>query len=183
MCLSFCPSFRLSVSFLRIGSLVFFWNLACCQGLFYSCIWQPDFLEKNPHWVKMTKNGPKWSKSRVFGLFKKITSLVLPRICVKWKLLWFINILRKLSAKEISVFFNRRYFTNRLISHFDFWHVDRHEWKEQGSLTGFLKKFSFGQMGHFGSKIVHPHNPVSAGRIYFWNFTQWKGLIVRWKWF
>ena len=72
-----------------------------------------------------------------FGLFKKITSLVLSKICVKWKFLWFINILRKLPAweksgsqviaNEISVFFNRQYFTNRLISGFDFWHVDRRE--------------------------------------------------------
>ena len=34
----------------------------------------------------------------VFGLFKKITSLVLSGICVKSKFLWFINILRKLHA-------------------------------------------------------------------------------------
>ena len=32
-----------------------------------------------------------------------------------------------LGKNEISVFFNRQYFTNRLISNFDFWHVDRHE--------------------------------------------------------
>ena len=32
-----------------------------------------------------------------------------------------------LLANEISVFLNRQYFTNRLISDFDFWHVDRHE--------------------------------------------------------
>ena len=84
----------------------------------------------------MIKNGP-----TVFGRFNKITSLVLSRICVKQKFLWFINILRKLhaweksssqviqkwlSANEISVFFNRQYFTNRLISDFDFWHIDRH---------------------------------------------------------
>ena len=31
------------------------------------------------------------------------------------------------SAHEISVFFNRQYFINRLISDFDFWLVDRHE--------------------------------------------------------
>ena len=37
------------------------------------------------------------------------------------------------------------------MSHFDFWYVDRRELKEQG-LTGFLKKFSFGQMSHFGPK-------------------------------
>ena len=32
-----------------------------------------------------------------------------------------------LLANEISLFFNRQYFTNRLIFDFDFWHVDRHE--------------------------------------------------------
>ena len=32
-----------------------------------------------------------------------------------------------LSANKISVFFNRQYFVNRLISDFDFWLVDRHE--------------------------------------------------------
>ena len=34
---------------------------------------------------------------------------------------------KRLSDNEISVFFNRQYFTNRLKSDFDFWHVDRHE--------------------------------------------------------
>ena len=47
----------------------------------------------------MTK---KWPKNRVFGLFKKITSLVLSGICVKRNFLWFINILRKLHAWEKS---------------------------------------------------------------------------------
>ena len=37
-----------------------------------------------------------------FGFFKKITSLLLPGISVKRKLLWFINILRKLHAWEKS---------------------------------------------------------------------------------
>ena len=42
--------------------------------------------------------------------------------------IWFSSYSQKwLSANEISVFFNRQYFTNRLISDFDFWHVDRHE--------------------------------------------------------
>ena len=31
----------------------------------------------------MTKNGQKWSENMVFGLFKKIKSLVLSGICVK----------------------------------------------------------------------------------------------------
>ena len=64
---------------------------------------------------------------------------------------WFSCYSQKwLLANEISVFFNRQYIINR----FDFWHVDRHESKKQGSLTGFLKKkkVSFGEMGHFGSK-------------------------------
>ena len=56
------------------------------------------FLGKNPHQAKMTKNGQKWLKDMVFGLFKKITALVLSGICVKSKFLWFINILRKLHA-------------------------------------------------------------------------------------
>ena len=38
----------------------------------------------------------------VFGLFKKNMLLVLSGICVKWKFLWFINILRKLHAWEKS---------------------------------------------------------------------------------
>ena len=50
----------------------------------------------------MTKNSQKWPKNRVFGLFKKITSLVLSGICVKRKFLWFINILQKLHAWEKS---------------------------------------------------------------------------------
>ena len=46
----------------------------------------------------MAKNGQKWPKNRVFGLFKNIMSLVLSGICVKRKFLRFINILRKLHA-------------------------------------------------------------------------------------
>ena len=49
----------------------------------------------------MTKNGQKWSKNMVFGLFKKITLLLLSGICVKYKQLWFINILQKLHPWEV----------------------------------------------------------------------------------
>ena len=76
----------------------------------------------------------------VFGVFKKITSLVSPGFCVKSKFLWFIYILRKLRVWEKYSsqvkdkngsrpmrLFNRQYFTNRLISNFEFWRVDRHE--------------------------------------------------------
>ena len=31
------------------------------------------FFEKSPYRAKMTKNGQKWPKNMVFGLFKKIT--------------------------------------------------------------------------------------------------------------
>ena len=60
------------------------------------------FFGKNPHQTKMTKNGQKWPKHKDFGLFKKITSFVLSRICVKGKFFWFINIVRKLHAWQKS---------------------------------------------------------------------------------
>ena len=85
----------------------------------------------------MTKNGQKSPQNKVFGLFKKIMSLFLSGICVKRKFLWFINILQKLDALEksdsqviaqwdFSILY-RPYFINRLISDFDFWHLERHE--------------------------------------------------------
>ena len=89
----------------------------------------------------MTKKGQKWPKDRVWGLFKKII-LLLSGICVNESSygsehsaktaclgkIWFSSYSQKwLLANEISVFFNRQYFTNRLISDFDFWHVDRHK--------------------------------------------------------
>ena len=60
------------------------------------------FFGKNPHWAKMTKNGQKWPKNMVFGLFKKITSLVLSGICVNQMFLCSINILHKLHVWEKS---------------------------------------------------------------------------------
>ena len=56
------------------------------------------FFGKNPHRAKMTKNGQKWPKDRVFGRYKEIMSLFLSGIGVKLKFLWFINILQKLHA-------------------------------------------------------------------------------------
>ena len=60
------------------------------------------FFVKNPHWAKMTKNDQKWCQNRIFGLFKKITSLVLSGICVNQMFLCFINILHKLHVWEKS---------------------------------------------------------------------------------
>ena len=42
--------------------------------------------------------------------------------------IWFSSSSQKgLSANEISVYFKLQYLVNRLISDFDFWHVDRYE--------------------------------------------------------
>ena len=81
------PSFRLSLSFLRIVSLVFSETYHGVRGPYLIMCDRTRFFGKNPHWAKMTKNGQKWPKNMVFGLFKKITSLVLSEICVKWKFL------------------------------------------------------------------------------------------------
>ena len=94
-CLPFHLSFCLSLSFLRLAHK-FFLKLSMVLGahIYILCV-TVTFFGKNPHWPKMTKNDPK----TVFGLFKKII-LFLTGICVKWKFLWFINILQKLNAWE-----------------------------------------------------------------------------------
>ena len=91
--------------------------------------------------------------------------------------IWFSSYDQKwLSAKEISVFFNCRYFINRLISEFEFWHVDRHGRNEQDSSQVFWKNFIL------GPKKVNPHNCASIV-IIFLNFAQRKGLISRCNYF
>ena len=94
-----CPSFHLPISFLGIGSLVFSETQLNVRGHIQLCVTELDFWKKIPS----GKNGQKWPKNMVFGLFKKIASLVLSGICVKSKFLWFINILRKLHAWEKSI--------------------------------------------------------------------------------
>ena len=96
-----CPSVHLSVSFLRTGSLAFSETEHGVRGPSKLCVAEPDFLEKIPIGQKK-KKGSKMSKYMVFGLFKKIMSLVLFGICVKWKFLWLISILQKLYACEKS---------------------------------------------------------------------------------
>ena len=106
VCLSFCPSFhlsfRLSISFLGNGSLVFSETQHGVRGPYIVVCDRTRILGKRPCWAKMTKHRQKWPQNRVFGLFKKIKSLVLSRICVQRKLLWFINVLQKLHAWEKS---------------------------------------------------------------------------------
>ena len=67
-----------------------------------SSVWQSRIFWKKSPSGKYDQNGQKRPKNMVFGLFKKIKSLVLSEICVKWKFLWFINLLQKLHAWEKS---------------------------------------------------------------------------------
>ena len=98
---------------------------------------------------------------------------------------WFSSYSQKwFLANEISVSFNRQYFTNRLISDFDFWHVDKPEWKKQGSLTGFVKKkFFWGGNGQYWAQKLRILIALDPLEEYFQHFAQWKGLIGRWEWF
>ena len=60
------------------------------------------------------------------------------------------------------------------MSDFDIWHIDRNKWKKQGSLTGLLKKFAFGERVILGPKIAYPHNSGSARRMFleFWTMKE-----------
>ena len=60
-----------------------------------------NFWKKSPS-GKNDQNGKKWPQNVVFGLFKKIRSLVLSGIWLKRKFLWFFNILQKVHAWEKS---------------------------------------------------------------------------------
>ena len=109
------PQLRLEGSY-KIGSVLpsvpkfsqnwlisFFLKLRMVLGAHMQLlVTEPDFLEKNPIKQRCPKMVKKWPKNRVFGVFKKIMSLVLPGICVKRKFLWFINILQKQHAWEKS---------------------------------------------------------------------------------
>ena len=130
------------------------------------------------------KNGEKWPKNMVFGLFEKITSLVSSEICVKWKFLWFINVLWKLHAWEKSgsqviakncswpmrfqysliVNISLKYYLTLI---FGLNERSQNEWNKQGSLTGFLKKLSFEEMGHFGPKNCTSSSVWIPWKIFF----------------
>ena len=141
---SVLQSIHVTVIFLGIGSLVFSETQRGVRGPYLVICDTDEFLRKKPHRVKITKNDQKWPKNRIFGLFKKIKSLLLSGIGVKQKVLMALNhfyencmpkknlVLRLygqkwLSANEISVVFNCQYFINRLMSDFDFWNVVNHE--------------------------------------------------------
>ena len=141
-----------------------------------------DFCGKISIRQKWPKNGQKPSKKRVLGFLKKTKLLVLSGIGVKRKYgpLTFCekcmpekNLVLKLCGQkwflpnEISVFFNYQYFIDSLISDFDFWNVDRNEWKQQGLLRGFLKKNAcLVKWVILGPKMADPHNSRLALRIF-----------------
>ena len=141
---SVLQSIHVTVIFLGIGSLVFSETQRGVRGPYLVICDTDEFLRKKPHRVKITKNDQKWPKNRIFGLFKKIKSLLLSGIGVKQKVFMALNhfyencmpkknlVLRLygqkwLSANEISVVFNCQYFINRLMSDFDFQNVVNHE--------------------------------------------------------
>ena len=67
------------------GSLAFSETWHGVRGPYIVVCDRAGFFGKNPHRAKMAKNGQKWPKNMVFGLFNKITSLVLSVVCVKGK--------------------------------------------------------------------------------------------------
>ena len=94
---------RLSVlQFSRDWLIVFSENYYDVRGPHIVVCGRAKFFGKNLYLEKMTKNGQKCPRNMVFGLFKKVTSLVFSGICVKWKFVWFINILRKLHTWQKS---------------------------------------------------------------------------------
>ena len=98
--------------------------------------------------------------------------------------IWFWTYIQKwLSANEISLFFNRQYLITRLISDFDLWHVDRHEWTEQGFISRFPEKILIWANEPSWAQKWHILITLDLQEEFFKNFTQWKGSIVRWKWY
>ena len=118
-----------------------------------------DVRDRNQSFLKTSASGrnyQKWPKNRVFQLLMDINSLVLSGNDVKWKYLQSFNILQKLhvyknlvpklrpkmlSTSQISVFFNRQYWTDILLWFFEC----RWAWmKETRFINGCFKKNTFG---------------------------------------
>ena len=93
----YSPIVALYISFLRIGSFVFSETQYCVRSRYLVICDSRISLKKIM--AKMVKKG---QKTRFFGLFKKIKSLVLSGIIVKRKFLWSFNILQKLRTWEKS---------------------------------------------------------------------------------
>ena len=96
------------------------------------------FFRKNPHRAKMTKNGQKWPQDRVFGLLKKIKSLVLE------------------NGMSSQLWIRRQ-------DCFTILHNVRGQERHGNYINGFCEQKSDSvQFGHFGPKMVCPHNFGSA---------------------
>ena len=118
-------------------------------GSIYSYVWQSCIFWKNSPSGKNDQKMVKMIQRHGFWTFLKNN-----HISFVWNL-----------CKMEVLMVNIQKLINRLISDFDFWHVDRHVWKKQGSLTGFLKKNShLGEWIILSPNIAHPHNSGSAGR-------------------
>ena len=65
------PSFNICICFLKVGSLIFSETWHGVTSLYLVICERAGFFWENPHWPKVTKSGQKWSKHRVFGLFKE----------------------------------------------------------------------------------------------------------------
>ena len=52
------------------------------------CVTEPDIFRKILFWQKWPKMVKKWPQNSIFGLFRKICSLVLSGNGVEWKCLW-----------------------------------------------------------------------------------------------
>ena len=144
------------------------------------------FWKKSP----LSKYDPKtWFLDLFLNSFK-MKVLMVHQHSVKTACLekiWFSSYSQKMALGQWDFSILCQYFTNRLISDFDFGHVDRHEWKKQGSLTSFLKKEIY-------IYIIWENEPFWAQKLcilitldplenFLKNFAQWKGLICRWKWY
>ena len=76
----------------KIESLVFARN-----DLKWSVIWLANFLHKSHIWENSRTRdlGQKYGKNRVFGLLRKIESLVFASNDLKWSVIWLANFLWK----------------------------------------------------------------------------------------
>ena len=136
----------------------------------------------------MTKNCQKWPKIWVFGLFRKIDSLVLSGNGVEWKYLWPFSIpwkphmWKKSDSQgmsknafgfQISVFFNRQHLVNRLT--YDSEHViDMNERDKVWEWVFWKKNVFRGKWVILGLKMARPYNFGYAPRI-FLKFCTMKG--------
>ena len=118
------PSFCLSISFLRMGSLVSFETLHGVRGP-YIVMCDSQVFSKNPHQTKMTQNSQNWPKNKVFKNILKENQVIIfawnwckTKLMVHWHsaktaclgTISFSSCGQKcLLDNEISVFFNCQY--------------------------------------------------------------------------